>query len=190
MYTKKDILLRKVLHLGLLIPLGIFWYGFDSSDSAYMFLTSVLLVFFVYEYIRLDTRWQIIFDNLVKPQESERTVDGLNLLLATFVVHSFAPANIAMASMLMAIVGDTVSTIGGLYGTMEIQPGRHKSTWEGVIATVLINVLIGLVFLDHSYIVIAMALLATIIEIQVHKLDDNLVVPIIIAFIGLLISYV
>lgn len=190
MQSKKDILLRKVLHVGLLIPLGIFWYLLYADLLAYIFLAGVVLIFFIYEFIRLDTHQTIVFDKLVKPQESERTVDGLNLLLATFVVHSFAPLSIAIASMLMAVIGDAVSTIGGLYGTMKIQPGKNKSTWEGVISTILINFLIGIIFLDQSSIAFIMAILATIIEIQVHKLDDNLVVPIAIAFIGLLLSYV
>lgn len=192
--TKIAILKRKLLHLGLLIPYSIYWYMFAVISEpllANIFLLSVLFVFFLYEYIRLDLRLRVPFDTLVKPKEIDSPVDGLNLILAGLVIHNILPFPIALAAMLIGIVGDAASTVGSLLGEWKVFPGSdNKSTWEGIFLTLIVNLTLAIAALGISWPVVPMAVFAIIIETMVTKLDDNLVVPIVVGMIGLIFWYV
>lgn len=192
--TKKIIIQRKLLHLGLLLPYSIYWYMYGVLGdvlAANLFLLSVLFVFFLYEYIRLDLRLRVPFDTLVKPKEMDAPVDGLNLVLTGLVIHNIIPFPIAVSAMLIGIIGDAFSTLGGLLGEWKVFPSStNKATWEGIFLTLIVNLTLGFAVLGISWPVVPMAVSAIIIEAMVTKLDDNLVVPIIVGMIGLIFWYV
>ncbi len=192
--TYKAIIQRKLLHLGLLFPYGIYWYLYGvlgEIEIANLFLLGVMCIFFIYEYIRLDLRMTVPFDTLVKPKEIDAPVDGLNLVLAGLIIHNVVPFPIAVTAMLIGIIGDAASTVGGLLGSYPIFPGTdNKTTWEGVLLTLIVNLTIGFGVLGLSWMVVPMAVFAIIVETMVTKLDDNLVVPILVALLGLILSYV
>ena len=192
--SKKAIVQRKLLHLALLFPYSVYWYLYAHLDNVYtanIFLFSVLFVFFLYEYIRLDLGLRVPFDTLVKPKEMNAPVDGLNLVLAGLILHNTIPFPIAFTAMLMGIIGDAASTLGALLGDWKVFPeSDNKTTWEGVILTFIVNITIGISVLGISWPVVPMALFAIIVETMVTNIDDNLVVPIIVGMIGLILSYV
>jgi dolichol kinase len=49
--------------------------------------------------------------------------------------------------------------------------------------------IVGFLVLDKIYIIIAMALVATIVETMVDELDDNLLIPIFSGFVGQIIFF-
>jgi len=194
MKTKQAILLRKSLHLALIIPFGIFWYisiqSYESAQEyARLFLAIWVILFLIYEYIRLDTKLWVPFSQFVKPKELNSSVDGLNLVLAGIVAHSVFPFPIAVTAILIAIIGDTSSTVGAMYGTMKVFPKTdNKTTWEGIILSAVVNILIAISVLGWSYVPIVMAIAGVIIESFVVKLDDNLAIPLGVAFLGQILS--
>jgi|GEM_PF-651734 len=196
MNIKQQILLRKALHLSLLIPFGIFWY-LSSQTFAYAqayatwFLIVFVSIFLIYEYLRLDTKIKVPFAKLVKPKETETIVDGLNLVLASIVaIRLFSPP-IALVSILIAIIGDTFSTIGGIYGTMRIFPKtENKTTWEGVFLALLANFFIAASILGFSLFPLILAIAGVIIETYATKLDDNLAIPLGVGLIGQVILFI
>jgi len=191
MKTKQQILLRKGLHLSLIIPFVIFWYLSYTQSFAYSqeyarwFLIAFVGVFLIYEYIRLDTKIWVPFANLIKPKEAETSVDGLNLVLAAIVANALFSPQIAVVAILIAIIGDTFSTIGGIYGTMRVFPKTdNKTTWEGVLLALLANFFIAGSVLGFGVIPLILALTGVLIETFATKLDDNLAIPLGVGLIG------
>lgn len=191
MKTKQQILLRKGLHLSLIIPFVIFWYLRYVQSFAYSqeysrwFLIAFVGLFLIYEYIRLDTKIWVPFANLIKPKEAETSVDGLNLVLAAIVANALFSPQIAVVAILIAIIGDTFSTIGGIYGTMRVFPKTdNKTTWEGVLLALLANFFIAGSVLGFGVIPLILALAGVIIETFATKLDDNLAIPLGVGLIG------
>lgn len=196
MKIKHKILLRKSLHLSLIIPFGIFWYlslqtFAYAQEYARWFLIIFVSLFLIYEYIRLDTKIWVPFSKLVKPKESETSVDGFNLVLASIVATSLFSPQIAVVAILIAIIGDTFSTIGGIYGTMKLFPKtENKTTWEGIFITLLANFFIAGSILGFSLFPLVLAVTGVVIETYATKLDDNLAIPLGVGIIGEIILFI
>jgi dolichol kinase len=191
MKTKQQILLRKGLHISLIIPFIIFWYLsyvqplVYSQEYARWFLIAFIGLFLIYEYVRLDTKIWVPFSSLIKPKESDTSVDGLNLVLAAIVANALFSPQIAVVAILIAIIGDTFSTIGGIYGTMKLFPKTdNKTTWEGICLALLANFLIAGSILGFGVFSLILALTGVIIETFATKLDDNLAIPLGVGLIG------
>lgn len=190
MKTKQQILLRKALHLSLIIPFIIFWYlslqTFTfAQEYARWFLIAFVGIFLLYEYIRLDTKIWVPFATLIKPKEANTSVDGLNLVLAAIVANSLFSPSIAVVAILIAIIGDTFSTIGGIYGTMRVFPNtNNKTTWEGICLALFANFFIAGSVLGFGVFALILALAGVIIETFATKLDDNLAIPLGVGLLG------
>jgi dolichol kinase len=195
MKTKQQILLRKALHLSLIIPFFIFWYlsiqTFDfNQEYAKWFLIAFVSLFLIYEYIRLDTKIWVPFSKLIKPKEANTNVDGLNLVLSAIVANALFSPQIAVVAILIAIIGDTFSTIGGIYGTIRVFPNtNNKTTWEGVFLALLANFFIAGSVLGFGIFPLILALSGVIIETFATKLDDNLAIPLGVGLIGEIILF-
>lgn len=186
MINKKQILLRKTLHLALLIPFSIYWYlRFIVVNEIYAnyFIMTILILFLIYEYIRLDLNKKIIFHTFVKEKEKNTPVDGLNLVLSGILISVFFEPRISILAILIAIIGDAVATLGGLYGKNKVFGDKNKTTYEGIILTFLVNLFLSIIILKFIWISVIISIIAVIIESIVQKIDDNLVVPIVIAYI-------
>ena len=91
----------------------------------------------------------------------------------------------------MTTFGDMVAAlVGKRYGTTLIY--RNK-TWAGFLAELATNIVVGFIVLTnlpgYIYIVLGMALSATIVETLVDELDDNLLIPIFSGFAGQVILF-
>jgi len=187
MINKKQILLRKMLHIGLMVPFSIYWYlRFIVVNEIYAnyFIVTVLILFLVYEYIRLDLNKKIIFHTFVKEKEKSTPVDGLNLVLSGILVSLLFEPRISILAILIAIIGDAVATLGGLYGKHKVFEGKNKTTYEGIVLTFLVNLFLSTIILKYIWISVIISIIAVIIESMVQKIDDNLVIPIVIAYIS------
>ena len=51
------------------------------------------------------------------------------------------------------------------------------------------NLIVGFIILDRIYVILGMAIVATIVETLVDELDDNLLIPIFSGFIGQIIMF-
>jgi dolichol kinase len=196
MKTKQQILLRKALHLSLILPFGIFLYlslqtFAYAQEYARWFLIAFVSLFLIYEYIRLDTKIWVPFAKLVKPKETDTSVDGFNLVLSAIVASSLFSPQIAVVAILIAIIGDTFSTIGGIYGTMKVFPKtNNKTTWEGICLALAANFFIAGSILGFGLIPLTLAISGVIIETYATRLDDNLAIPLGVGLIGEIILFI
>jgi len=121
----------------------------------------------------------------VKEKEKNNPVDGLNLLISGILVSLLFEPRISILVILIAIIGDTVATLGGLYGKNKVfKESNNKTTYEGLILTFLVNLILSVIILKFIWISVIISLMAVIIESMVQKIDDNLVVPILTGYIA------
>jgi dolichol kinase len=187
--TKKRIIQRKVLHLGIgMVYLGLFslqylesylspQFKFSREDLLWS-LMMLLLFFILYEVIRLETKIPIPFRSLIKDKEAYTHVDGINLLLMAILVTSFFQIEMAFVSVMIAVFGDAASSIGSLYGQNKIFPNSsNKSTWEGVVFATIVNSIITVSAFGFGWEALVIATVGASVETMIVKIDDNLVVP-------------
>lgn len=189
MHNKTNILHRKLFHLGLILPIAIFWYIwiYEGREFATTFYFLFISGFVGYEYLRLDTHWILPFRSFIKPQEENTIVDGLHLVLVIGILHWSVSFPVAVAATLVALIGDTVSTMGGLYGTMKVFKGsKNKTTWEGVLAGLIINGIIIISILGINSSTILAIAMSVIVEAITIRMDDNIAVPLSVAFFATL----
>lgn len=87
----------------------------------------------------------------------------------------------------MATFGDFIAAlIGKKYGVTLF---FRDKTAIGGLSELLVNLIVGFIVLSNVYIVITMAFTATIVEIVVSELDDNLMVPLFSGFVGHLATF-
>ena len=185
---------RKIIHITILIVLIIYNviqnnYG---KQLALLFLVSLLIIFLILEYFRLELGWKMpFFSQFIRPKEQNRMYGVIYYLSATIISLAVFDYKIALAALLMTAFGDMVAAlVGKRYGTTLIY--RNK-TWAGFLAELIVNIFVGFFVLvnlpGYIYIVLGMAFVATIVETIVDELDDNLLIPIFAGFAGQVILF-
>jgi len=194
---------RKIIHITILIVLAAYFLIQDSLISAgysaalskqvaLLFLLALLILFLVLEYFRLELGWKMpFFSQFIRPKEQNRMYGVIYFLSATVISLAVFDSKIALAALLMTTFGDMVAAlVGKRYGTTLIY--RNK-TWAGFLAELATNIVVGFIVLTnlpgYIYIVLGMALSATIVETLVDELDDNLLIPIFSGFAGQVILF-
>jgi len=182
---------KKAIHIIILIALigyAIIENQF-SQQTALMALVALLMLFILLEYFRLELNWKIpFFSQFIRSKERDRMFGVVYFLSATIICLAVFDFRIALAALLMTVFGDMLAAIvGKKYGTTLLF--RNK-TAVGSITELVVNLIVGfavLINFTNIYVILIMALTATIVEIVVDELDDNLLVPLISGFIGQLL---
>ncbi|MBI2656252.1 CTP--2,3-di-O-geranylgeranyl-sn-glycero-1-phosphate cytidyltransferase [Candidatus Woesearchaeota archaeon] len=190
---------RKIIHITILIVLAAYFVIQDSLISAgytavlakqvaLLFLVALLIIFLILEYFRLELGWKMpFFSQFIRPKEQNKMYGVIYFLSATIISLAVFDYKIALAALLMTTFGDMVAAlVGKKYGTTLIY--RNK-TWAGFLAELGINLIVGFLILDSIYVILGMALVATIVETLVDELDDNLLIPIFSGFAGQIILF-
>jgi len=180
---------RKIIHLTILIALVIFFIikKHSGQQAALMFLVTLLLIFLVLEYFRLELDFKLpFFHQFIRPKEQYRVYGVIFFLLSTIIVFAVFDTAIALAALLMTTFGDMVAAIAGKkYGTTILFKNKTVVGFVAeLITTLIVAVMISLTFSINIYILILMAFAATTTETLVDELDDNLIVPVVSGFIG------
>lgn len=190
---------RKIIHITILIVLAAYFVIQDSlvgagytavlaKQVALLFLVALLIIFLVLEYFRLELGWKMpFFSQFIRPKEQNRMYGVIYFLSATIISLAVFDYKIALAALLMTTFGDMVAAlVGKKYGTTLIY--RNK-TWAGFFGELITNLIVGFLVLGNIYIILGMALVATIVETLVDELDDNLLIPIFSGFAGQIILF-
>lgn len=183
---------RKVIHLTiLLVLLGYFAIEATAGkEVALLSLVGLLAFFLVLEYFRLELGWKMPFFSLfIRPKEQNRMYGVIFFLSATVIAFAVFDTFIALTALLMTTFGDMMAALfGKRYGATLIFKNK---TVIGFFAGLITNVLVALIMAFATplniYIPLIMALIATVVEILVDELDDNLLVPIFAGFGGQLL---
>ena len=190
---------RKIIHITILIVLAAYFIIQDSMVSAgytavlakqvaLLSLVALLIIFLILEYLRLELGWRMpFFSQFIRPKEQNRMYGVIYFLSATIISLAVFNKEIALAALLMTTFGDMVAAlIGKKYGTTLIY--RNK-TWAGFLAEMGTNLVVGFLVLDSIYVILGMAIVATVVETLVDELDDNLLIPILSGFAGQIIIF-
>lgn len=184
-------IIRKLFHLmeiPLLLAYSIIRYVW-SEQIAIFVLTAILLVLLEIEYVRLEVRPKIPqIVNVFRPRERNNVTGTVFFIMATIICFAVFDYSIAVMALIMTVFGDLSSALVG------IKWGKHKlfrqKTTEGFLAGLVVNILVGALFLhQHLLVFLPMALVASVVELTTNKLDDNLTVPLFAGFTGQMIVY-
>ncbi len=176
---------RRSIHFLILVFLIMYEIINRAVDQkvAMLTLVGVLLFFFILEYLRVENDIEVpIYSKIIIPQERDRFSSVIFFLIATIMCLAIFDFEVAFAALLMTTFGDMAATIiGKRYGVTLIF--RNK-TLVGSLSELGINLIIGLCLITNIYIVLAMAFTATIVEILIDDLNDNLLGPLFAGFVG------
>jgi dolichol kinase len=193
MITKLE-LKRQASHilLGLLIVALLY---FDIIGPLVLAVAACLAALFSYARKRGFTI--AILEPLLKHLERESEKERMRakglifyLLGATFAVLLF-PKDIALASIMILAIGDSVSRLVGPYGYLK-HPLNSERFMEGVIIGGTAAAVGAMLFVPFIHAVaasaVAMFLEGVDIEISDFKLDDNLTIPLVSGGVMLIVS--
>ena len=184
LYFKKEVG-RKLIHVFALLFIVLFAIVSNLYGRNYGLLSLVLLliVFLVIEFFRVEFEKKIPFLSWVWRKKEKKKIAGyVYFLIGTIIVLAIFDYQIALAALLMTTFGDIAAAlIGKKFGRTWLSKERAL---EGILAEFAVDLIIGFIVLESWVVVLVMAIVATIVETLLHKLDDNLIVPIFAGFAG------
>jgi dolichol kinase len=179
---------RKVIHTIGLIYVLLYWLTlkyFNSHQIAILILLAIFLVVIFLEYFRITLKKEIPIIRIFMRAKEKNILGGqVYYLLGIILALTLFEFKIALAVILMTILGDTAAAIFGIaFGKHWIKQLK-ETAWEGIIAEFIVDLIIGYLILANWYIAIPMALVATFVETVFTHIDDNLSIPLFAGFIG------
>jgi len=150
--------------------------------SIFLLIFIFLLLLEIYR-IKYDKKL-LFFHLLYREDEKNKIAAHVYFTIGALFVFLFFPFDIACVSLLMTTFGDAIAALIG------VRFGRHKlfkeKSLEGSLAEFLVNLLIASIILTDFYVIFSMALTATVVEVFLTKIDDNLGIPLLSGFAGFL----
>ena len=180
---------RKVVHAtSLLIVVG---YYFLPKEAVLLLMTLFLILFLEIEFVRIDLKLKLpFFHKLYREKEEDRLSGNVFFLIGAIIAISVFSKEIAIAAILMTTFGDAAAAIfGKRFGRTWIPKLKNRAV-EGCMAEFVVDLVIGFIFLGSWPVILVMAGTATIVETVVHKIDDNLIIPVFAGFNAQIITYI
>ncbi|MCD4807803.1 MAG: SEC59/DGK1/VTE5 family protein [Methanococcoides sp.] len=167
---------RKSVHIVSVAIVLIYYYM--GKEFTLDFLTLVLCCILLIDYFRVEKELKIpIVWKLYRSKEKDKLSGTAYFLIGSIIAISVFSKEVAAAAILMTTFGDSAAALVGIrYGKRWIK-GLPDRAWEGVFSEFFVNLVIGYLFLSNWIVALTMALVATIVETLIYKLDDNLIIP-------------
>jgi len=187
---------RKAVHLLSLSFIAVYLVlsRFFDEKIALLGLLALLIIGIEIEYLRVEAKYKIPilswFWQLKRKKEDERLGGEIFFLLGAIICFAAFDYRIAIAAILMTTFGDLAAALIGKRFGRHWLPVLKNRAWEGILAELAVDIalgygiLLGLAVPNALAIALAMAVTATIVETIVHKLDDNLLIPLFAGFNG------
>ncbi len=171
--------LRKTIHLsGLIIPIG---YAYFPRQIILGILVAGLAVAFAVEFLRFtQPAFRDLFNRtlgfLLREGERRHICGATYWLIGAFLVVFFFPRHVAVFSLYMLIVSDSLAAwVGRSAGKIHLANGK---TLEGSLAFFVSAFLIGMLIPGYTVgLALVGAATGTIFELGVIPLNDNLTIP-------------
>lgn len=186
---------RQLFHILLGIVISLLYY-FDLIDALMVFVVVVLGSFLCFLCKKVKIPVIEFFLRHFEREEQRKIFPGRGVLfyfIGVLLVMKLFPKDIALASILVLALGDSMSHFFGKYfgRTRNIFNRRSRKLLEGTVAGTLAGFLGALVFVPFPEAFLgslgAMAAEALHFELNQHQVDDNLVVPLVAGTIMYLI---
>jgi len=176
---------RKFIHLGsLVIPIG---YVFVSKDGAMIPLLAVTAFFLFFDLVRHHSQTiRLIYEkhligSVIRQRERNRLVGATYLMIGACLCVWFLDKPIAIVSLLVLIISDTVAALVG--NTLGRTPLFGTKTLEGSMAFFFSALLVVSLYSGVPCLVgVAGACVATLVELLPLGVDDNLLIPLAMGF--------
>jgi phytol kinase len=182
---------RKFFHLfSLLYILAYFLLAksFNHKTAIIVFVI-LLIVFILAEFSRLKLKKKLpLFDLLGRENEKNKVAGYVWFLAGVTIVFAFFDFNIAVAALLMTTFGDMSAALFGIAFGKHWLKWPPQTAWEGIIAQFVVDLIIGFIFINTWWIVVAMAFVATLAETFLIKIDDNFSIPVLGGLVAHLLS--
>ena len=161
-------------------------YGFETFMNAAF---CVVLIVILIDYLRVDLDFSPGFLHgqfLMRPAEI-KGVHGLTFAcLGGLLAFVFFDFDIALAAIAISIYGDGFAAIiGKRYGKTHLYNGKSL---EGSIAMLLVALVVAFIFLKNIWLILAVSLAASVLELFVNHYPDDLVSPIYTGVAGQLLA--
>jgi dolichol kinase len=190
----KEEIIRKGIHLSSGILIAILYSYFQRNRLIYVHLSFFIVIWFL-ELLRLRGVIQVPF---LRDREREEIGAHAFFILGTFISILVFDIRIAMASILILTIGDTVSGIAQLLdnqghsGILEANKAVLKPL-RVILIMFAVSFLVGYFVTDSLTMAILGALGATIadglhLKIRGIIIDDNLTIPLYSGFLMSLVS--
>ncbi|HHV36516.1 MAG TPA: phosphatidate cytidylyltransferase [Candidatus Cloacimonetes bacterium] len=174
--------LRKSIHLSsLVIPLSYRYILNYNKNHAFILVLIALIISLIVEMRRF---WQksfrrtfyLMFGNILRKHELKSFTGATYLLLSSLLCIAFFNPEIAAASIAFLSIGDTFAALIGInFGRRKFI--RNGKSLEGSLACFVSCLIFGLFWLKNPWLAVSGALIATVAELALIKLDDNIVIP-------------
>jgi len=181
---------RKILHAVIgtaLVVLVILCTRLWSLQTTLYLGVAGLLTLIIIDLVRIERNQYIpIYANLLKAKERDRFHALIYSVTAAIIVLAVFDFRIAIAALLMAVLGDPIASIvGRKYGRFRMR----TKTVEGTAVNAIVASIIGIVVLRHFgaigiLIGLLMGITATIVEFFSDKTEDNFTIPLFAAAVG------
>tara|TARA_Y100000310_G_scaffold342247_1_gene444649 strand:+ start:57061 stop:57648 length:588 start_codon:yes stop_codon:yes gene_type:complete len=187
MLTKLEIK-RQLIHalLGIIIVVLLYFNLINATTLFVLSIAGLILSFLSRKFkIPVIHNFLQVFDRK-KDLESFPGKGAVFYVIGAFIVVLIFPKEIAMASIMILALGDSISRLIGPYGYLK-HPFHNEKFFEGVMAGAIAGFFGALLFVPWLYALIA-SLISMLIEgidfeIKGFKVDDNLLIPIVAAII-------
>jgi dolichol kinase len=178
---KKEIQ-RKLIHFGSgIIPILVIFYGRESILPILSVLTIlfVLIDFFKSKIIWIKILYLYFFKTIVRENEFENLTGASWVLLGNLFVLLLFPENIAIFSMFILCISDSLAAIIGKYsGNTKI----FNKSLQGSISFIISGLFVSTFFPNIALSIRVFAIIsATGIELFPSQINDNISIPITIA---------
>ena len=182
----KQELLRKAIHAcNSIIAFSLFFL--DQNDVLLIVAIGTILIV-VFDFLRIYTKqvqriYNFLFKEVTRDFESHRLTGASYVMIGALIVLSIFESRICIPALLIMSFSDSAAAIiGKKYGKTKI----FNKTLEGSLAFLLTSFVIVIFFIpdiDFTFSIIAI-IASTIVElVPKSNLDDNLLIPIVSAFI-------
>ncbi len=179
---------RQIFHIAsCLIFVILIYYNIIGIKT----LLTLLIIGYILAIISMKKRIPFIswlLDNFERQHNLQKFpgIGALVYLLGIVIVVLFFEKNIALASIIILGLGDSIAPLIGQFGKVK-HPFSDKKFIEGVIAGIIAATLGAMFFVPwaHALAASTLAMIAEGIDIELrgYKLDDNLIIPIVSAIV-------
>jgi dolichol kinase len=179
---------RKLIHIIAIVLILLFFYLSLTYNKFVSLLPIIIFLFLalILECLRIKRVKLPIYPSFFRRNEKNKLGGHIYYLIGILIVLMFFDFDIALASILMLIFGDTTAALfGSKFGKIYIIKDKAL---EGIIAEFIVDLIIGLIILPY-FIAIPMALIATLSESFIGKIDDNLTVPVFSSLVGQIMRF-
>lgn len=195
MLSKQEVY-RQVFHIivGIVIVL-LLYYEILSSLALFLLIIVSIILSFLSKRIRLPVIG--FFIEVMERDDDKRDFPGKGFIfffVGTLLAVKLFPKNIALASIMVLALGDSIShLVGQEIGRIKNIFNRDgKKLLEGTLFGTLAGFFGALIFvpLPEAFLGSAAAMIAEVIKIDFndHTLDDNMVVPLVAGTMMLLVK--